>query len=166
MGVGVAHAAAEEDHGIVEEGAIGVGLGFHLFEETGEVNHLVQFEDEEVFDLVFFFAVVGKTVVAGIDTEVAGFEVAANFEGSNAGGMGLQSQEDEIVEKREIVWHVGVDRLFDGSLGLVDVRPLFLEFQLFLYMANGGKVFIEFFLIGFAQFALQGFGVTLYGIQN
>jgi len=65
-------------------------------------------------------------VVARIDAEVAGFEVAANFEGDNAGGVGLESQDNEIVKERKIVRHVGVDGLLDRGLGLVDVSPLFL----------------------------------------
>jgi len=41
VGVGVAHATAKEDHGVVEERALLVSLGFHLFKEAGEVKHLV-----------------------------------------------------------------------------------------------------------------------------
>jgi len=41
VGVGVAHAAAKEDHGVVEKRTFLVGLGFHLLEEAGEVDHLV-----------------------------------------------------------------------------------------------------------------------------
>ena len=41
MGVGVAHAAAKEDHGVVEERTLLIDLGFHLLEEAGEVDHLV-----------------------------------------------------------------------------------------------------------------------------
>jgi len=65
-------------------------------------------------------------VVAGIDAEVAGFEVAANFECGDAGGVGLESEDDEIVEERKVVGHIGVDGLFDWGFGLVDVGPLFL----------------------------------------
>ena len=65
-------------------------------------------------------------MVAGIDAEVAGFEVAANFECGDAGGVGLESEDNEIVKERKIVRHVGVDGLLDRGLGLVDVSPLFL----------------------------------------
>jgi len=41
VGVGVAHAATKEDHGVVEKSALLASLGFHLLEEAGEVDHLV-----------------------------------------------------------------------------------------------------------------------------
>lgn len=65
---GVAHAGADEDDGVVEEGFAGDGFLFaELLEKTGEAVDVGGFDGDEVADHVGVVSVVGEAVVAGAE---------------------------------------------------------------------------------------------------
>ena len=94
VGIGVAHAATEEDLGVIEEGAITVLRVFQFIQEPRKLNHLVVLQFEETHDALLYLTVVREGVVTLVDPEWAALEVTADSEGGDAGRIGLEGEGD------------------------------------------------------------------------
>ncbi len=143
VGIGIANAAAEDDGGGVQEGAVAV---LHLGEagdEFAELGDLVFFQGDEVGDDLGVVVVMGKAVVGLVDAEVLRQEVAADFEGGDAGGVGLKGEGDQLIKHGQIFDAVAVGRAIKRGLGLGLVGPALAEFEALFDVAHGGEVFVE-----------------------
>ncbi len=118
VGVGVADAAARENRGGIGQGALAVLELREAVEEFAELLDLVGLELDEVGDGVLVVPVVGEPVVGLVDAQILGQEAAADLEGGDAGGVGLEGEGDELVEHGQIVHRVHVGGFLEGGLGL------------------------------------------------
>ena len=167
------HGGAEEEHGVVEEGAFAFLDGV---EAGGDVGELA---DEELVDLEPVCGVgVGEEVVDHvIHAEVREAEravVVVEFERGDAGGVGLEAEDEDIGHEAHVFGDVLGDAV--GGAGFVwfcQSRAPALEFaalagvfEALFDIADGVEVFVELVLIVAAEVAAEGRGVVEDGIED
>ncbi len=154
VGGGVTEIRGEEDHGFVEEfGA------FELAEEVGPAVDGGLFDDGELVEFFGALSVVGEGVVGFFDAFERADGIAGAVEGDEAGGIGLEGEEDGVEEGAIDVGRavtIGSGGHFD-ALGFRLVDPGFIGLKAELEFANGGEPFVEFFAVAGADLAFERF---------
>ena len=168
---GVAEVGAGEDGGLVEEGVVAFFDFIEAGHEFGEETHFLEFDEGELFDLLFVAAVVAEVVPVFIDTFQGGDVVAAgSAEGDEAGGVGAEGEEDEVIHELHIADEIGA--VFDIARGLSvdagfgELGPLFLNDEAFFKFANAGEVLVEGLVIFAAEFSGDVSGLLTDEIHN
>ena len=94
-------------------------------------------------------------MIAGLQIKGRRLEVPPDLEGGDAGGIGLQSQRDQVIHHGQIGDEIRVLRLIDLRVGLGHVRPFTAQLDLLFHIADGREKLIQLFLVPLAQVALQ-----------
>ena len=97
VGVRIAHAAAEKDHGVIQQRAGAILDALELLQEPSELLHLIALHFDEAFDGLGTLAVMGEAVVAAAQAEGGGLEIATDLERGDARGIRLQGEGDEVI---------------------------------------------------------------------
>lgn len=167
MGVRIAHSAAVEDGGGIEERlAVHIGFVLQVAEEVTEASDVLGPDAIEFGDLGGVVAVVGEAVVAGAEFFAIDGEdlpLSGDEKGDDAGGIGFQRQGHEIIHQgftfeREVGGDGIVFGKFEVDCWRWDVEPLALFLDLLFDIANGGEVFLQFFRVAGADGFFQGAG--------
>ena len=105
VGAGVAHAAAEDYGGIVQQGgAPDVLHGRKFFEEAIELGHQGRFDDVQLAELLGVLARVREVVVAAIDArDVRHRQGAADVQRDDARGVGLEGERGDVEIRPDLV---------------------------------------------------------------
>jgi hypothetical protein len=168
---GVSEVGAGEDGGLIEEGVVAF---FDLVEaghEFGEEAHFLEFDEGEFFDLLFVAAVMAEVVPVFIDSFQSGDVVAAGAaEGDEAGGIGAEGEEDEVIHELHIADEIGA--VFDIARGLSvdggfgELGPFFLNDEAFFKFANTGEVLVEGLVVFATELAGDVVGLLTDEIHN
>lgn len=166
------HARAKHDHRVVESGAFPFVDGLEL---SSDVTHLFE---EELVDFQPVFGVgVGEEVVDHIvDPEVwesQGGVVVIEFEGGDACGIRLESEDEDVAHQSHMLGDVLGDTI-GGAIDIGFIEGWFpaLEFASFASVrdalfdiADGVEIFIEFALVAAADLTTDITGVFEDGIK-
>jgi hypothetical protein len=129
----VAKVRGEDRHGVIEEAG-----SFEFAEEVGPAIDGGLLDDGELFELVAALTVVRKGVVGFIDAIEGADVVRGAVEGDEAGGVGLEGEEDGVeegaVDIRGVVLVGGGGGFAD--FGLWFVNPGFVGFEAELEVAD------------------------------
>ncbi len=106
MLVAFAHAAAVQDHRVIEQRSVAVGRGRELVQELREQRDVTGVELDEIRDLLRVVAVMRHGVVRLGDAEIgvdALAGVAAHHEGEDARDVRFVSQREQIELQRDVL---------------------------------------------------------------
>ena len=133
---GVAHAAAHDKEGVVEE------LSFlEAIEETINLGEDIVCDDFELSEFSFAFTVVRESVIPEVNlVEIGDGEAHWDFEGGDAGGIGLQCKSDEVEEEGKFfdMLALFVGDGVDSGIGLWFIEPDFGHLEALFDIAYGG----------------------------
>ena len=116
VGVAIADAGAEEDHGVVEDIGATFGKALHLLEKVGELGAVPGVDTLVLVELFSVALVVGDGVVTAADAikkgEIFARDGVAKHEGGDAGGVGPEGEGDEVEHEAGVL---GVIDALDGA---------------------------------------------------
>ncbi len=172
MAVAIANAAAVNDHGVIEQGAIAIGRGFHLLQESSELLHVVLINGGHFIHQRGVIPMMRQAMVAFGHADLAIRAVAAfagQHESGNTRDVRLQRDGHEVEHELRVLGefernafrlrHVRHDDIIVLSL-------LFADLHLTLHFAHGGEIFVELAAIGWSQVTLQAFRIVGDKIEN
>lgn len=111
VGVTVANAGSIKHHGVVEDGRIAFGKALHFLKKVSQLGGVPGVDFLVLIELLLITLVVGDGVVAAADAieegEILSGNGVAKHEGGDAGGIGPESERDEVEHEA-------------GVLGVVD----------------------------------------------
>ncbi len=168
VAAGVAHAGAEQDDGVIEEGAaFRVFLFLQLLQESGEAVDVGGLDGDEILDHLRIVAVMREAVIAGAEgLALKGEDLAESVkeECHHTGGVRFQCERHEVVEDGlGLDLEIGRDGVVVGQfvvrLGDGIVERLELAAHAFFDGAKGFKVLVELVAVALRQGFLQAQGV-------
>ena len=100
------------------------------------------------------------------DAEILGQEVAADFQRSDAGAVGVQGERDELIHERQVVDGVAVGRLAEGCHRLREMGPALPQFEAFFDVTYGREVLFELGLILLVDLSGETLRFLAHGIED
>ena len=154
VAVAVGHPAAEERHRRIKEGLTAEVLRFReAAEEVAELFDRKRVVVRELLHVTGIASVVAELVAGFGDADLGdgeGVALAAEAEGGHAGGVRLEGEDHQVVDRAEVVASLGGRDVAIGPLaiGVGDLRQRGVEPDVGtagadLGLANGGEVLIH-----------------------
>ena len=177
MAVAVRHAAAEERHGRVQERFASEVLGFgEAGEEVAELLDGERVVVRELLHVAGVASVVAELVTGLGDADLRdgeGVPFAAEAEGGDPGGVRLESQDHEVVDRAEIVAGLGGRDVAVGALavgrgdrGQRGVEPDVGAAGADLGFADGGEVLVHATFVFAAHLLLELADLREVGVED
>ena len=193
VGVAIADAGSEKDHGVVEDGGAALGKALHFLKQIGKLGGVPDVDLFVLIKLLRVTLVVGDGVVAAADAieegEVLSGNGVAKHEGGDAGGIGPESERDEVeheagvlgvvdslhrAEAFFVATHGGADtlvqrgELFGSGFGdvLAGANLIGFVFNPALDFTNAFEVLLEFVFILSPEGFLERVGIVENNVDD
>ena len=166
--VGIADAAAKNDHAVVQQASVAFFDAFEFLEEVGKLFTVKFINFSNFFELFCIVLVMGDAVVAIRDAdfgEAAVGAIVGEEEGGNTRGVCLEGEHLQVEHEADMLFVAVRDaggffivrQSLGSAIGLGDAA---------LDIPDGGEIFIELLLVGVAEVLLEGLGVLHHKIQH